>query len=50
MSANKMADLTTTLTLGAKEDMTIPVYSKWLVTPSKEEAAQEINAVSVYEV
>ena len=53
-SANKMADsfanLAVTLALGAKEDMTIPVCGKWVVTPLEEESAQEINAVSVYKV
>ena len=53
-SANKMADalanLAATLALGAKEDMTIPVCTRWVVTPSKEESAQETNTVSVYEV
>jgi len=53
-SVNKMDDaltnLAATLALGAKEDMTIPVCGKWVVTPSEEEFAQEINAFSVYEV
>jgi len=30
--------------------MTILVCGRWVVTPSKEESAQEINPVSVYEV
>jgi len=30
--------------------MTIPVSGRWVVTPQKEESAQEISAVSVYEV
>jgi len=42
-SANKMTDvlanLAPTLALGAKEDMTIRVCSKWLVAPSEEESA-----------
>jgi len=38
------------LALGAKEDMTILVCGKWVLTPSEEESAQEINAVSVYGV
>jgi len=42
MSANKMADtlanLAATLALGAKEDMTIPIYGRWVVTPSEEES------------
>jgi len=53
-SANKIADtlanLATNLALGVKEDMTIPVCGKWVVIQSEEEAAQEINAVSVYKV
>jgi len=53
-SANKMADtlanLAATLALGANEDMTIPVCRRWVITPSGEESAQEINVVSVYEV
>ena len=38
------------LQLATKEDMTIPVCGKWVVTPSKEEFAQEINIVIIYEV
>jgi len=30
--------------------MTIPVCSKWVVAPSEDKSAQEIDAVSVYEV
>jgi len=48
--ADVLANLAATLALGAKEDMTILVCGRWVVTPSKEESAQEINAVSVYEV
>ena len=52
-SANKMAgtlaNLTTTLAQGTKEDMTTPICGKWVVTPSEEESAQEINVVFVYE-
>ena len=42
--------LAATLALGAKEDTTILICARWVVTPSKEESAQETNAVSVYEV
>jgi len=45
-----MANLTATLALAVKKDMTSPVCSKWVVTPLEEESAQKINAVSVYEV
>jgi len=45
-----LANLAATLALGAKEDMTILVCSRWVVTPSEEESTQEINAVFVYEV
>jgi len=48
--ADALANLAATWALGAKEDMTIPVCGKWVLTPSKEESAQEINTVSVYEV
>jgi len=48
--AAALANLAATLALGAKEDTTIPVCGKWVVTPSEEEAAKEINLVSVYEV
>jgi len=48
--ADSFANLAVTLALGAKEDMTIPVCGKWVVTPLEEESAQEINAVSVYKV
>ena len=43
MSANKMddalANLAATLALGAKEDVTIAVCGRWVVTPSEEESA-----------
>ena len=48
--ANALANLAATLALGAKEDMTFPVCTRWVVTPSEEESMQEINAVSVYEI
>jgi len=48
--ADALTNLAATLALGAKEDMIIPVCGKWVVTPSEEESAKEINAVSVYEV
>jgi len=52
--ANKMTDMLTnlaaTLPMRAKQDMNILVCCKWVVAPSEEESAQEINAVSVYEV
>jgi len=38
------------LALEAKGDMAIPVCGKWVVTPSEEESAQEIDVVSVYEI
>ena len=54
MSANKMADmlanLATTLALGTEEDMTIPVYAKWVVAPMEDAYVQEVSVVSVYEV
>jgi len=30
--------------------MAVPVCGKWVVTPSKDEFVQKINAVSIYEV
>jgi len=48
--ANALANLATSLALGVKEDMTIPVCSKWVVTPSDDEFVQEVNAVSIYKV
>ena len=53
-SANKMVDalanLVATLVLGAEEDMTILVCSKWVVTSSEDEFMKEVGAISVYEV
>ena len=48
--ADTLANLVATLAQGEKEDMTIPICGKWVATPLEEESAQEINAVSVYEV
>jgi len=48
--ADALANLAATLALGAKEDMTIPVCGRWVVTPPEEESVQKINAVSIYEV
>jgi len=45
--AYALPNLAATLALGVKEDMTIQVCGMWVVTPSIEEFAQEINAVSV---
>jgi len=36
--ADALANLKATLALGAKEDMTIPVCGKWVVTPLEEES------------
>ena len=48
--ADALSNLTATLALGAEEDMTILVCSKWVVTPSEDKLIQTVNAVCVYEV
>jgi len=48
--AETLANLAATLVLGVKGDMTIPVCCKYVVTPSEEESAQEINTIFVYDV
>ena len=45
-----LANLAATLALGTEEDMTIPVYGEWLVTPSEDEFIQGVNAVNVHDV
>jgi len=47
--ADAHASLTTTLALGAEEDMTIPVYSRWLVSPEEEDSEEYANAISALE-
>jgi len=50
-SANKMANaptsLVATLALGAKEDMTIPVCSRWVILLNDEDIEEEVKVICV---
>jgi len=52
-TANKMADalvsLTATLALGAEGEMTIPVYSHYVVPPDDEDSEEDVNMICVLE-
>ena len=52
--ANKMADalviLTTTLTLGAEEEMTIRVCSLWVVLPDEKDSKEDANVICALEI
>jgi len=52
-SANKMADalasLAATLALGSEEEMTIPVCSRWVVSPDEEDLEEDANAICALE-
>lgn len=48
--ADALLNLVATLVLGVKEDMTIPVCGKQVVTQSEDEFAEGVNVIYAYEV
>jgi len=48
--ADALASLAATLALGAEGEMTIPVYSRWVVPPDEEDLEEGANAISVLEM
>jgi len=47
--ANTLASLATTLALGAKEETTTPVCSRWVVPPDEEDLEEDANAICTLE-
>jgi len=48
--ADALANLVTTLALGAEESITIPVCGQWVVTSLLNEGVKEVEIVSVYDI
>jgi len=45
-----LANLVATLALGAEENMNVPIYNQWVVTPLDEEFEENVNAIIAQEV
>jgi len=47
--ADALASLAATLALGSEEEMTIPVCSRWVVSPDEEDLEEDANAICALE-
>ena len=48
--ADPLANLVATLALGAEENITIPLYGQWVITPLVDEGVEEVKTLFVYEI
>ena len=47
--ADALASFAATLALGAEEDMLVPVYSHWVISPDVKDSEEDVNMICVPE-